>query len=279
MVNFTKSQLKFEIMLVPRQGLSIEKQHEVAGRSLNEESHVALASYYHVSSARVYQIVRKCNEDPEFKSKALAAASLFYEMNPDKRPKAARASTHPASASRFCGGLAAMPAIVFPPQAPPQQIPAFSPSFSAHPGTLRGMSHAELNGIGAICLLPAGQAFTTGPAWTAHQQHQRPALGYVQAGQSTPRSFTSQGLSEIHRPAAGAAQPPAGAAQPPAGAAQPPAGACSVEELRPPTCAPAGDLMSFTEHVGNLRPIATPAQLRAFSTFARRQHSEFARCR
>jgi len=266
-------------MLVPKLGLSIEKQHEVAGRSLNQESHVALASYYHVSSQRVGQISRKCNEDPEFKSKALAAASLFYEMNPDKRPKAARASTHPSSASRFCGGLAAMPAIVFLPQAPPQQIPAFSPSFSAHPGTLRGMSHAELNGIGASCLLPAGQAFTTGPAWTAHQQHQRPALGYVQAGQSTPRSFNSQGLSEIHRPAAGAAQPPAGAAQPPAGAAQPPAGACSVEELRPPTCAPAGDLMSFTEHVGNLRPIATPAQLRAFSTFARRQHSEFARCR
>ena len=252
-------------MLVPKLGLSIEKQHEVAGRSLNQESHVALASYYHVSSQRVGQIARKCNEDPEFKSKALAAASLFYEMNPDKRPKAARASTHPASASRFCGGLAAMPAIVFPPQAPSQQIPAFNPSFSAHPGTLRGMSHAELNVIGAIRFLPAGQAFTTGPAWTAHQQHQRPALDYVQAGQSTPRSCTSQGLSEIHRPAAGAAQPPAGA--------------CSVEEPRPPTCVPAGDLMSFTEHVGNLRPIATPAQLRAFSTFARRHHSEFARCR
>jgi hypothetical protein len=259
-------------MLVPKQGLSIEKQHEVAGRSLNEESLVALASYYHVSSQRVGQITRKCDEDPEFKSKALAAASLFYEMNPDKRPKAARASTHPASASRFCGGLAAMPAIVFPPQAPSQQIPAFNPSFSAHPGTLRGMSHAELNVIGAIRFLHAGQALTTGPAWTAHQQHQRPALDYVQAGQSTPRSCTSQGLSEIHRPAAGAAQPPAGAAQPPACA-------CSVEELRPPTCAPAGDLMSFTKHVGNLRPIATPAQLRAFSTFARRQHSEFARCR
>jgi len=261
-------------MFVRKQALSIEKQHEVAGRFLNTESQISLVSCYNICQSRISRIVRKCDEDPEFKSKALAAASLFYEMNPDKRPKAARASTHPASASRFCGGLAAMSAIVFPPQAPPQQIPAFSPSFSAHPGTLRG-----LNGIGAICLLPAGQALTTGPAWTAHQQHQRPALGYVQAGQSTPRSFTSQGLSEIHRPAAGAAQPPAGAAQPPAGAAQPPAGACSVEELRPPTCAPAGDLMSFTEHVGNLRPIATPAQLRAFSTFARRQHSEFARCR
>ena len=123
-------------------------------------------------------------------------------MNPDKRPKAARASTHPASASRFCRGLAAMPAIVFPPQAPPQQIPALYPSFSAHPGTLRGMSPAELIAIGDF--LPTGNEFTTGPAWTDHQQHQRPALGpslgYVQAGQSTPRSCTSQGLSEIHRP-------------------------------------------------------------------------------
>jgi len=256
-------------MLVRKQALSIEKQYEVAGRFLSTESQVSLASCYAVSQSRISQIVRKCDEDPEFKSKALAAASLFYEMNPDKRPKAARASTHPAAASRKCGGLAAMPAIVFPPQAPPQQIPALYPSFSAHPGTLRGMSPAELIAIGDIRFLPTGNAFTTGPAWTAHQQHERPALGYVQAGQSTPRSSTSQGLSEIHWPAAGAAQPPAGAAQPPAGA-------CSVEEPRPPTCAPAGDLMSFTEYVGNLRPIATPAQL---LTFARRQHSEFARCR
>jgi len=78
-------------MLVPIQTLSIEKQYEVAGRSLNKESQVSLASYYHVSTTRVHQIVQKCKEDPEFKSKALAAASLFYEMNPDKRPKAARA--------------------------------------------------------------------------------------------------------------------------------------------------------------------------------------------
>jgi len=241
--------------------LSLEQQHEAVGRFLSQEQQSSIASHFSVSQSTISRMSQKYTDDPKLKARALAAASLFYELNPDKRPNRARASTHPATASRNCGGLTVMRAIPLPPQAPPQQFHALTSSVTVHPEILRGMSGmlpVEANGPGEIRWFLPGQAFTAGQA-----------LGYVQAGQSTPRSCTSQGPLEIHRPAAGAAQPPAGAAQPPAGA-------CSVEEPRPPTCAPAGDLMSFTEYVGNLRPIATPAQL---LTFARRQHSEFARCR
>ena len=239
-------------MYARKQGLSAEQQHEVVGRFFSQESQVSLKSYYQVSQQRISQIIQKYNEDPNLKAKALDAASSFYEMNPDKRPNGARASTHPAAASHNCGGLTVMRAIPLPLQAPPQQFSALNPSVTVHPGILRGMSHAELNVIGDIRLLPRGQAFTAGPAWTAHPQHQRPALGYVQAGQGTPRTCTSQGPLEIHRPAAGAAQPPAGAC-----IVEEPPGLCCV----PSTCAPAGDLMPFTELVGNLRPIQRgPAQ-------------------
>jgi len=247
-------------MFARKQGLSAEQQHEVVGRFFSKESQVSLKSYYQVSQQRISQIIQKYNEDPNLKAKALDAASSFYEMNPDKRPNGARASTHPAAASHNCGGLTVMRAIPLPPQAPPQQFHALTSSVTVHPEILRGMSGmlpVEANGPGEIRWFLPGQAFTAGQA-----------LGYVQAGQSTPRGCTSQGPLEIHRPAAGAAQPPAGA--------------CIVEEPRccvPSTCAPAGDLTRFTELVGILRPIALRPSLRASSTFVGRQHSEFARCR
>jgi hypothetical protein len=196
-------------MFVSKQVLSSEQQHEVAGRFFSKESQALLASYYGVSQQRISQIVKRYNEDPNLKNKALEAASLFYERNPDKRPNGARSSTHPAAASRNSGGLTVMRAIPLPRDpVPPQQVSWINPSFADPHGMHLGIPPAEINVPGAIRLLPTGQAFTSGASWLAQPvQHQRQALCY---GQGTPHGCTFQGHSEIHssRPAAGSEQPP-----------------------------------------------------------------------
>jgi hypothetical protein len=200
-------------MYVKKQGLSSEQQDEVVGRFFSKESQASLASCYHVSHQRISQIVKKYNEDPNLKNKALAAASLFYEQNPDKRPNGARSSTHPAAASsthpaaasRNSDGLTVMRAIQLPPPVTPQQVSRINPSFAVPHGILRGISPAEMNVPGAIRLLPTEEAFTSGVSWFAQPvQHQRQALCY---GQGTPHV---QGHPGIHssRPAAGSEQPP-----------------------------------------------------------------------
>ena len=208
-------------MYVRKQGLSPEQQHEVAGRFFSNESQASLASCYHVCHQRISQIIQKYKDDPNLKEKALAAASLFYNRYPDKRPDGARSSTHPA----YSGGSNVMRAIQL-----PQQVPALTSSFTVPPGismlpadlnvpgvrvfpsgNLKAFTAsrapstppAELIGTGAIRFVP-GQAFTSRLAWTVlqAQPHQAPALQYVHAGQETLLACTSQGQSEFHRPGA-----------------------------------------------------------------------------
>ena len=196
----------------------------------------------------ISQTLLRYKEDPDLKTKALAAASLFYEKHPDKKPDRARSVTHPSAASRNKDGLTVMRAIQL-----PQQGPAFTLSFTVPPGismlpadlNVPGVRvfpsgkaftasmplstpPAELNGTGAVRFFSTGQAFTSRPAWTAQQvQHQRPALCYVHAGQDTLLACTSQRQSEFHRP--GASHSPVNG------------NPC----VAPPNSAAAGDLLSF----------------------------------
>jgi hypothetical protein len=69
------------------------------------------------------------------------------------------------------------------------------------------------------------------------------ALSYVQPGQGTPHTCTSQGPSEIHWPAATAAQPTF----------------IGEETVAAQSSATSGDLISISSHSGILRPRARPA--------------------
>ena len=203
-------------MFIRKKKLSVEQQHEVAGRCFNKEYQVSLAKYYGVCQKTICIIVQRYDKDAQLKVQALASASLFYDKNPDLRPDGARSSTHPA----YSGGRNVIQAIQL-----PQQVPAFTSSFTVPPGI--SMQPADLNvpgvrvfpsgkaftasmapstppaeliGTGAIRFVP-GQAFTSRLAWTVLQaQHQAPALPYVHAGQNTLLACTSQGQSEFHRP-------------------------------------------------------------------------------
>ena len=229
-------------MFIRKQALSVEQQHEVAGRCFNKEYQVSLAKYYGVSQRTICTTVQRYDKDAELKVQALAAASLFYDRYPDKRPDEARSSTHPA----YSGGRNVMQAIQL-----PQQVPAFTSSFTVPPGI--SMQPADLNvpgvrvfpsgkamalstppaeliGTGAIrCVFSPGQAFTSRLAWTVlhAQPHQAPALPYVHAGQETLLACTSQRQSEFHRP--GASHSPVNG------------NPC----VAPPNSAAAGDLLSF----------------------------------
>ena len=233
-------------MFIRKKKLSVEQQHEVAGRCFNKEYQVSLAKYYGVCQKTICIIVQRYDKDAQLKVQALASASLFYDKNPDLRPDGARSSTHPA----YSGGRNVIQAIQL-----PQQVPAFTSSFTVPPGI--SMQPADLNvpgvrvfpsgkaftasmapstppaeliGTGAIrCVFSPGQAFTSRLAWTVlhAQPHQAPALPYVHAGQETLLACTSQRQSEFHRP--GASHSPVNG------------NPC----VAPPNSAAAGDLLSF----------------------------------
>ena len=300
--DFKTSLLSFENMYCRKSSMSVEQKHEAVGRVLNQELQSSIASYYSVNQSTISRMLQKYNDDPKLKAKALDAASLFYERNPDNRPNGARSSTlpaaasstHPAAASRNSDGLTVMRAIQLPPPVTPQQVSRINPSFAVPHGILRGISPAEMNVPGAIRLLPTGQAFTSGASWLAQPvQHQRQALcygqgtphvqghpgihssrpaagseqppfvhcmvketlgvapptalSYVQAGQGTLHTCTSQGPSEICRPAATAAEPTF----------------MGEKTVAAQSSATLGDglvtLISFSSHAGILRPRARPA--------------------
>ena len=233
--------------------LSIEQKLEAAGRFFFQESQGSIASYYSASQSTISKWSQKIDGDPDLKTKALAAASLFYDVHPDKKPDRARSVTHPSAASRKSDDLTVMRAIPLPPLVPSQQVPAFTPSLAVPPGISMQPADlnvpgvrvfpsgepftacmppstppVELNGTGAILVFPPGQAFISRPAWTVLQaQHQAPALPYVHAGQGVVLACTSQVQSEFHRP--GASHKPVDG---------PPC-------VAPPNSAAAGDLLSF----------------------------------
>ena len=154
-------------------------------------------------------------------TKALEAALLFYERNPDKKPKGARTLTHPAAASRNSDSHTVMRAIPLPPLVPSQQVPAFTPSLAVPPEQIGWMSPAVLNVLGGRVtrVFPLGAAFTSMPEWKA-----QPAL---HAGQGAVLACTSQGQSEFHRPSD--VHPPVH----------------DPSRVAPPNSAAAGDLLSF----------------------------------
>ena len=176
--------------------LSIEQKLEAAGRFFFQESQGSIASYYSASQSTISKWSQKIDGDPDLKTKALAAASLFYEKHPDKKPDRARSVTHPSAASRKSDGITVMRAIPLRPLVPSQQVPAFTPSLAVPPEQIGWTSPAVLNVLGGRVtrVFPLGAAFTSMPEWKA-----QPAL---HAGQGAVLACTSQGQSEFHRPGA-----------------------------------------------------------------------------
>ena len=246
-------------MNVRKQCLNAEQQHEVAGRYFNKESQVLLASYYPASQRTISNIVRKYNEDPELKAKALTAASLFYASNPGKWPNNTRSSTHPAAVRYGGGGPAAVRAITLPPQVPAGDCTPLplqsgnSPMIPPAELIVSGGVHTTLaqlprhlpalsHGRAGPCLnvmpqemqqklpdgcIPVGQAFVNGPARWAFPGFQGMSLSVVQA----PPACTGQQASGMNLPTA----------------------------QQPTTCGPPGELLSLNKHAC-LLPSTSPVQ-------------------